>query len=64
MGSYNFVVMCIVDQQVQIPPGGFQLFESHDDSTDAVEGQLLGYSIDAVGDYAIVSSNSIVTLCS
>ena len=57
--------VCIVDQQVHnlIPPGNFPFVESHDDSEDAIDGQLLGYSIDAVGDYAIVS-DSIIALCS
>ena len=56
--------MCIVDQQVHkiIPNtgGSFTFVESHDDNEDAVDGQLLGYSIDAVNDYAIVS-DSVMT---
>ena len=56
--------MCIVDQQVHkiIPntDGSLTFVESHDDSEDAVGGQLLGYSIDAVNDYAIVS-DSVMT---
>lgn len=49
------------DQQVHlrllsIPPENRALLvDSHDDSREAVDGQLLGYSVDAVNDYAIVS---------
>ena len=57
----QYLLCCVhVDQQVRtrIPSGIDSSFFNlaHDDSEIRVDGQLLGYSIDAVDDFAIVSS--------
>ena len=39
----------------KIPDFDFDFVVSHDNAVSSVDGQLLGYSIDAVNDYAIVS---------
>ena len=53
-----------LDQQVRntVPPGiDSSIFAlEHDDSEIRVDGQLLGYSLDAVNDFAIVSNLQLI----
>ena len=64
---YNLSWFALIDQQVldTVPaglnPNDFKI--AHNDSDIRVEGQMLGYSIDANNDFATVS-NCTVTLCS
>lgn len=56
-----------VDQQIRkkiessgIPQLAHIFKKSHDNNASNVNGQLLGYSVDAVNDFAIVSGNIVM----
>ena len=63
--SVSVMLWAHLDQQVRntIPPGiDSSIFAlAHDDSDVRVDGQLLGYSLDAVNDFAIVSNLQLIS---